>query len=80
MRDTELCGSTVILVQHLGNHNLGERVFMDARGTLVHEDVVVNLGETGDAVLERNGRVQSEKSQVEVSSCDIFGLDSIRGS
>ena len=80
MRDTKLCRSTVILVQHLGNHNLGERVFVDARGTLMHEDVVVNLCETGDAVLERNCSVQPEQSQVEVSSCDIFGLDSIRGS
>ena len=42
------------------------------------ENIVVDLGEARDAVVEGDGRVEPEQSQVEVSSGDVLALQGVR--
>ena len=53
----EACVLLVGSVEHLSDHHLGEGVFVNSCGALVHEHIVKNLSETDGAVFERNGAV-----------------------
>ena len=55
MGHSELGRLVVVTLQHLCDHHLRERVFMDAGRTLVNEYVVVYLCEALYAVLKGDG-------------------------
>ena len=72
MGHSELGRLVVVTLQHLCDHHLRERVFVDAGRTLVNEYIVVYLCEALYAVLKGDGRVQAKQRQVEVTPGDIF--------
>ena len=55
-------------VEHLGDHHLGEGVFVNGRWTLVHKYIIKNLGKTDGAVSERNRAVEAEQGEVGVAA------------
>lgn len=74
VRFAQTCSCIIFRLEHLGNHDLRERVLMHATRTLMDEHIVVNLCEARDTVIERDGRVEPEQSQVEISPSHAFTL------
>jgi len=77
VRHTELSWRIIITLQHLSYHYLSEGVLVHTRWSFMHKDIVIDLCKAQYAILKWNGRVKTEKSQVKVSSCDVFRLNSI---
>ena len=77
MRLPNFTNSLIVRLQHLSHHNLCERVFMHAAGSFVDEHIVVDLCETRNAVHKWYGGVESEESEVEVSTSHVFTLEGV---
>ena len=78
MRFAQAGNCIILRLEHLGDHDLGQRVLVDAARSLMDEDIVVDLCEAGDAIVEGDGRVETEQGQVEVPARHILALQGVR--
>ena len=78
MRFAQACNCIVLRLEHLGDHDLRQRVLVDAARSLMDEHIVVDLREARDAIVEGDGRVEAEQGQVEVPASHILTLQGVR--
>ena len=63
-----------VSLEHLGDHDLSQRILVNAARSLMNEHIVIDFCEACDTVIKRNGRVETEQGQVKVSPRHIFRL------